>query len=71
MKPSLPNLHVMTLLTYIALLPPVYYIPPLVTEHISSDNWWVTIISLAITVPITNYVSLPLMVRGVAELRSE
>ncbi|MGK0441148.1 MAG: hypothetical protein ACJA0N_000945 [Pseudohongiellaceae bacterium] len=65
-----PNLHIMSVITFIALLPPVYYIPPLVAQYISSDNVWVTIISLAITVLITNYISLPLMLRGVEKWQS-
>jgi hypothetical protein len=69
MKQSPPNQHVMALLTFFALIPPVYYIPPLLTEYISPNNLWVTIISLAIIVPITNYVSLPLMVKGMAVVR--
>jgi hypothetical protein len=69
MKQSPPNQHVMALLTFFALIPPVYYIPPLVAEYISSDRLWVTIISLAIIVPITSYISLPVMIRGLALVR--
>ena len=70
--PPLPepvNEHLMALLTFIALIPPVYYIPLLVIEHISTDNLWVTIISLAIIVPITAYIFLPLMLRGLAAVK--
>ena len=51
--------HIMALLTFLALLPLVYFIPPWVAEYISDQHGWVTLISVAIIVPIISYLILP------------
>jgi len=64
-----PSKHVMALLTFLALLPLVYVIPPWVAVHISDHHAWVTLISVASIVPIISYVLLPGMLRLRAKLK--
>ncbi|WOH36214.1 hypothetical protein RI844_12620 [Thalassotalea fonticola] len=52
----------MALLTFLALLPLVYFIPPYVARF-TSNHLWITVISVAIIVPIITYVLLPAMVK--------
>ncbi len=54
-----PSKHVMAGLTFVALLPLVYVIPPWVAANISDDHGWVTLISVASIVPMISYVLLP------------
>ena len=54
-----PSKHVMAGLTFVALLPLVYVIPPWVAANISDQHGWVTLISVASIVPIISYVMLP------------
>jgi len=54
-----PSKHVMAVLTFLALLPLVYVIPPWVAAHISNQHGWVTLISVASIVPIITYGLLP------------
>ena len=66
---SPPNKHVMAGLTFVALLPLVYVIPPWVAENISDQHAWVTLISVASIVPIISYVSLPAMLWVLGKLK--
>ncbi len=53
------NRHVKTVITFFALVPSVYYIPPLISEYITQSHFIVTILSLAIIVPVTSYAAIP------------
>ncbi|NRA21171.1 MAG: hypothetical protein HRU05_11895 [Oceanospirillaceae bacterium] len=64
-----PSKHVMAVLTFLALLPLVYFIPPWVMAHISDRHAWVTLISVACIVPIITYVLLPGMLWLRAKLK--
>lgn len=55
-----PNRHLSALLTFFALLPLVYFIPPWVAAYVDS-HWWVTVISVGLIVPMISYVLLPAM----------
>ena len=68
MNKPVPNRHVMVFMTFIALLPLVYFIPPWVATHAVSDHAAVTVISVAIIVPLLSYVILPLLSRAVTTL---
>ena len=57
------NRHLIALITFFALLPLVYFIPPAVATSISDQRWLVTIISVAIIVPIISYIILPIAQR--------
>lgn len=58
-----PSKHLMALLTFIALLPLVYFIPPWVARHISEQHFLVTFISVAVIVPLISYLILPLLLK--------
>ena len=58
-----PSKHVMAGLTFVALLPLVYVIPPWVAANISDHHAWVTLISVASIVPIISYLLLPGMLK--------
>ena len=60
-QPKPISRHLMALLTFIALLPLVYFIPPWVATYVSTDHGWVTLISVGIIVPIISYLVLPSM----------
>ena len=57
-----PNRHMMAFLTFIALIPLVYYIPPWVEQYVTTNHFYVTVLSLVIIVPIVSYLALPLLV---------
>jgi len=67
------NKHAMALLTFFALLPLVYFIPPYVEIYLTTHavtltnnkHFWVTFISVAIIVPIISYVVMPLLLTGI------
>lgn len=58
--PSRPK---MALVTYTGLIVPVYFIPPLIAEHVTSDPLLVTLSSLAIIVPTMVYAIMPLLTK--------
>ena len=56
--PKQPNRHIITLSTYLGLLPLVYFIPPVI-ENFVGGRLTVTAISLALIVPVMSYFVLP------------
>jgi len=58
-----PNRHVIALITFIVLLPLVYFIPPWVSQYITDDHLWVTVISVAVIVPIISHIALPFLIK--------
>ena len=58
-----PSRHWVALYTFIILLPLVYFIPPLVFEHISQNNAVVTFIFVAVIVPLVSYLFLPAAIK--------
>lgn len=60
------NPHVKTVITFFALVPSVYYIPPLISEYIKQSHFVVTILSLAIIVPVTSYAAIPALTNVVS-----
>ena len=60
--------HTMALLTFIALLPLVYFIPPWVAQEITTQHGWVTVISVAIIVPVISYLVIPSMLYLISRL---
>jgi len=57
------NKHGVALSTFIGLLPLVYFIPPWVTQYLVESHFAVTVISVAVIVPIITYVWLPLVMK--------
>lgn len=56
-----PNKHLSAFFTFIALLPPVYFIPSWLAAHVSDNQLVVTVLAAAIIVPIITYVELPII----------
>lgn len=63
MKQAAPSRHLVALLTFIGLLPLVYFIPPWVATYISDNQLAMTVIAVAIIVPIITYLWLPWCLR--------
>lgn len=58
--PSRPK---MALVTFTGLIVPVYFVPPLVAQHVTSQPLLVTLTSLAIIVPTMVYAIMPLLTK--------
>lgn len=58
-----PSREKMALVTYLGLIPPVYFIPPLVVDHASPAPLVVTMISLAIITPLMVYAIMPILTK--------
>ena len=56
-----PNRHVIAAFTFVTLLPLVYYIPPWLMRNVTDNTLIVTVLALAIIVPIVSYIALPLL----------
>lgn len=56
-----PNRHVISIFTFVTLLPLVYYIPPWLMHNVTNNHFLVTLLALAIIVPVVSYVALPLL----------
>lgn len=59
-----PNRHAIAIFTFIILLPLVYYIPPWLMCNVTDDHLFVTVLALAIIVPIVSYVALPILFKS-------
>lgn len=58
-----PNKHVMALATYLSLLPMVYFLPKWLVPYLPESELLRLMILLAIIVPITSYLVLPIVVK--------
>lgn len=61
-----PNKHFMSFLTFLLLLPLVYFIPSFITLYISEDRFLVSLISVAIIVPLLSYCLMPMLLKMLA-----
>jgi len=59
-----PNRHIIAAYTFVTLVPLVYYIPPWLMRNISDNHFQVTVLALAIIVPLVSYVALPLLFKS-------
>lgn len=59
------NRHLVAVLTFIGLLPLVYYIPPAIAQWISPDHLVVTVLAVAIIVPLISYLWMPLALKAI------
>ena len=55
------NRHAIAIFTFVILLPLVYYIPPWLVHNVTDNHFFVTVLAVAIIVPIVSYVALPLL----------
>lgn len=53
------NKHVIALLTFLALLPLVYFIPDVVGQFMPAIKWLNVVVSVGIIVPIISYIVIP------------
>lgn len=58
-----PNQHIMALISFLALVPLVYFIPDFVTRYITNDKLLNVIVAVGIIVPIISYVVVPLSLK--------
>ena len=63
------NRHLETVLTFVGLVPLVYYIPHWISQFISPDRGINTLLSLAVIVPLISYLWLPLTMKWLAKWR--
>ena len=59
------NRHAIAFFTFVILLPLVYYIPPWLTHNVSDNHLYVTVLAVAIIVPIVTYVALPILFKTI------
>jgi len=65
-----PGSHTIAIFTYVILLPLVYYIPPWLIHNVTENHLFVTMLALAIIVPIVSYVALPLLFKSFEILKN-
>lgn len=66
-----PNRHQSAFATFVTLIPLVYYIPPWLMKNVSTNQLTVTVLAVAIIVPIISYVALPVFFQLVKILREK
>lgn len=65
-----PSQHLIALILFLALLPLVYFIPPIYSRYID-HRLGVTFCSVATIVPLMNYLILPGALRAIGRLRRQ
>lgn len=55
-----PNKHIMALITFIVLVPLVYFIPYVIAQFLPAIKWVNVVVAVAIIVPIISYVVMPI-----------
>jgi len=65
-----PNKHILAIATYFSLLPLGYFLPKLLAPYLPESELPRLMVLLAIIVPITSYLILPSVVRGLRHLKS-
>tara|TARA_R110002111_G_scaffold243738_1_gene305851 strand:- start:238 stop:456 length:219 start_codon:yes stop_codon:yes gene_type:complete len=54
------NKHILALITFLALVPLVYYIPDFVGQFLPAIKWLNVVVVVGIIVPIISYVVMPI-----------
>lgn len=54
------NVHVITLINFLALLPLVYFIPDIVEPFLPAIKWLNVMVTVGIIVPIISYIIMPI-----------
>ena len=65
-----PNKHILAIATYFSLLPLVFFLPKLLNPYLPENELARLMVLLAIIVPITSYLILPNVVKGLRHLKS-
>lgn len=63
MKSSISK-HLVSLYTFILLIPLVYFIPPVIANTLNDNHFVVTVLSLVVIVPLVSYLALPLAINA-------
>ena len=63
-----PNRHIIALITFIALVPLVYFIPEWVHPHLPDNKLLQVTVDVAIIVPIISYIIMPLALNILAKV---
>lgn len=58
-----PNQHIMALISFLALVPLVYFIPDFVAQYITDSKLLNVIVAVGIIVPIISYIVVPLSLK--------
>ncbi|PCH62752.1 MAG: hypothetical protein COC19_02430 [SAR86 cluster bacterium] len=58
-----PNRHIMALVTFLSLLPLVYYIPGWIISNITDNHLGSTVLAVAIICVVISYFILPLFIK--------
>ncbi len=59
-----PNRHLMALVTFLSLLPLVYFIPELIILHVTDHKLLSTLLAVAIIVAIISYAVMPCFIKA-------
>lgn len=62
-----PSREKMAFVTYLGLIPPVYFIPPLITEYVTGNAFLGTLASLGIITPMMVYMIMPILTKIAAK----
>ncbi len=66
-----PNKHIMALITFILLVPLVYFIPELINPFLPENKLVQVVIAVGIIVVIISYIALPITLALLARLRRQ
>ncbi|NRB40000.1 MAG: hypothetical protein HRU20_16285 [Pseudomonadales bacterium] len=61
--PAKPNRHIMAFITFLALVPLVYFIPDLIAPFLPANKLLNVVVTIAIIVPIISYLIMPIAVK--------
>jgi len=64
-----PSQHLMALITFLALVPLVYYIPELVARFLPASKLLNVIVAVGIIVPIISYCVMPISIKLFSKFR--
>lgn len=63
--------HLVALYTFILLIPLVYFIPPAIANMLHDNHLVVTVLSLAVIVPLVSYFALPMAIGATVKWQSK
>jgi len=66
-----PNQHIMALITFLALVPLVYFIPEVVNQYLPENKLINVIVVVAIIVPIISYVVMPISLSVLSKVKRD
>ncbi|PCK07154.1 MAG: hypothetical protein COA42_15800 [Alteromonadaceae bacterium] len=58
-----PNRHLMAFVTFLSLVPMVYFVPDFVAQYTGGIKWLNVVVSVGIIVPIISYIIMPLTIK--------